>query len=212
MEEASNLQEGGIYGPSEGGGTPEASVESPADIAPVAVRGAPCTDQGDPVENPQVKPKFWHQWGLWSVNFPRGNIHVDLPAAVFLLVWEALTAEQASLAQVWRLGRATPTPPTLALPLINDTDVGFRVQDECPLGEAVGDGSRGMGLTTLISGYITSAFSTVLPETMVVVILGPAIVPVDFSSAAPPFFPTSPLPHSNTTPETSQSLASLTAS
>ena len=59
MEEASNLQEGGIYGPSEGGGTPEASVESPADIAPVAVRGAPCTDQGDPVENPQVKPKFW---------------------------------------------------------------------------------------------------------------------------------------------------------
>ena len=63
---------------------------------------------------------------------------MDLPAAVFLLVWEALTAEQASLAQVWRLVRATPTPPTLALPLIIDTDVGFSGRDECTLGEAVG--------------------------------------------------------------------------
>ena len=46
--------------------------------------------------------------------------------------------EQASLVQVWWLNSVTPTLPTLALPLIIDTDVGFSGRDECTLGEAVG--------------------------------------------------------------------------
>ena len=77
----------------------------------------------------------------------------------------------------------------------------------------MGHGSRGMGLTTLISGYITSDFSTVLPVPMVAVILAPTIVPVGFSVATTPFvLLMEPLPHSNTTSKNSQSLASLTAS
>ena len=71
--------------------------------------------------------------------------------------------------------------------MINDTDVGFSGWDEFPFCEAVGDGSRGMRLTNLISGYISSYFSTVLPVTMVAVILAPAIVPMDFYVATPFF-------------------------
>ena len=101
--------------------------------------------------------------------------------------------------------------PSLAL--VNDIGVGFSVQDDFPLCEAVGDGSRGMRLNTLISGYISSYFSTVLPVLMVAKILAPAIVPVNFSAAAPPFvYLTATMTHYNTTTETSQSLASLTAS
>ena len=62
-----------------------------------------------------------------------------------------------------QLGSVTPELPTLALPLINETYVGFSGRDKCTLFELVGDVSRGMGLNTLISGYITSNFSTVLP-------------------------------------------------
>ena len=52
----------------------------------------------------------------------------------------------------------------------------------------MGHGNRGMALTTLISSYITSDFSTVLPVPMVALIFAPDIVPLDFSAAAPPFF------------------------
>ena len=70
-----------------------------------------------------------------------------------------------------------------------------------------------MGLSTLISGYITSYFSTVLHIPMFAILLSPAIVPVGFYVAAPPFdFLASPLPNSNMTSETSQPLASLIAS
>ena len=79
--------------------------------------------------------------------------------------------------------------------------------------EAVGDGSRGMQLTNLISGDSSSYFSTVLPVPMVAVIRDPAIVPVDFSAAATPFVnSTAPMNQSNTHPETYQSLASIKAS
>ena len=44
--------------------------------------------------------------------------------------------------------------------------------------EEVGHESRVMGLTTLISGYITSDFLTVLTVPMVALILAPNIVPL----------------------------------
>ena len=58
MEESSNLQEGGRDVPSEGGGAPEAAAAASADAAQVAGQVDPHTDQGDPVDNPQVNPKF----------------------------------------------------------------------------------------------------------------------------------------------------------
>ena len=42
----------------------------------------------------------------------------------------------------------------------------------------MGHGSRGMGFTTLISGYITSDFTTVLTVPMVALILAPDIFPL----------------------------------
>ena len=111
------------------------------------------------------------------------------------------------------MGVVTQMPSNLSLPLINDTDMGFSGRYECSLGDAVVDRSRRMVLTILISSYITSDFSTVLPVSMVTVITAPAIVPVDFSADVTSFVSlTAPQPHYNTTPETSQSLASLAAS
>ena len=61
------------------------------------------------------------------------------------------------------LGSVTPTLSSLSPPLIIDPDVGVSGRDECTLGEVLGDGSQGMGLTTLVSGYITSDFLMFYP-------------------------------------------------
>ena len=58
MEEASNLWEVVQDGPSEGGVTPEAAEAASEDVGPVTGWGNLGTNQGDLVENPQVKHNF----------------------------------------------------------------------------------------------------------------------------------------------------------
>ena len=58
MEESSHLWEVVQDGPSEGGVTPEAAEAASEDVGPVTGWGNLGTNQGDLVENPQVKHNF----------------------------------------------------------------------------------------------------------------------------------------------------------
>ena len=59
MAADSSCRGGRQGGPSDGGGPPLAVLTAAADVEAAAGRRYPSTNQGDPVEYPQVKPKFW---------------------------------------------------------------------------------------------------------------------------------------------------------